>query len=95
MMFFSEIYKISSGIRLTKDIPKPPFRFKDNWKKQNIHLSFVCFLYLDKYRCLFHFVLCIAITVKTLYNVTRYNRTFNIRHEIARNGFVSIKIPSL
>ena len=33
----------------------------------------------------------IAITVKTLYNVTRYNRIFNIRHKIA----VSIKIPSL
>ena len=34
-------------------------------------------------------------TVKTLYNVTRYNRIFNIRHKIAGNGSVSIKIPSL
>ena len=34
-------------------------------------------------------------TVKTLYNVTRYNRIFNIRHIIAGNGSVSIKIPSL
>ena len=30
-------------------------------------------------------------TVKTLYSVTRYNRIFNIRHKIARNGSVSIK----
>ena len=36
-----------------------------------------------------------AYTVKTLYNVTRYNRIFNIRHKIAGNGSVSIKIPSL
>ena len=34
-------------------------------------------------------------TVKTLYNVTRCNRIFNIRHKIAGNGSVSIKIPSL
>ena len=34
-------------------------------------------------------------TVKTLYNVIRYNRIFNIRHKIAGNGSVSIKIPSL
>ena len=34
-------------------------------------------------------------TVKTLYNVTRYNRKFNIRHKFAGNGFESIKIPSL
>ena len=34
-------------------------------------------------------------TVKTLCNVTRYNRIFNIRHKIAGNGSVSIKIPSL
>ena len=34
-------------------------------------------------------------TVKTLYNVTRYNRIFNIRHKFAGNGSVSIKIPSL
>ena len=34
-------------------------------------------------------------TVKTLYNVTRYNRIFNIRHKIAGNGLVSIQIPSL
>ena len=34
-------------------------------------------------------------TVKTLYNVTRYNRIFNIQHKIAGNGSVSIKIPSL
>ena len=33
--------------------------------------------------------------VKTLYNGTRYNRIFNIRHKIAGNGSVSIKIPSL
>ena len=37
----------------------------------------------------------IAYTVKTLYNVNRYNRIFNIRHKIAGNGSVSIKIPSL
>ena len=36
-----------------------------------------------------------AFTVKTLYNVTHYNRIFNIRHIIAWNGSVSIKIPSL
>ena len=36
-----------------------------------------------------------GITVKTLYNVTRYNRIFNIRHKFAGNGSVSIKIPSL
>ena len=35
------------------------------------------------------------ITVKTLYNVTRYNRIFNIRHKIAGNRSVSIKIPTL
>ena len=34
------------------------------------------------------------ITVKNLYNVTRYNRIFNIRHKIAGNGSGSIKIPS-
>ena len=34
-------------------------------------------------------------TVKTLYNVIRYNRIFNNRHKIAGNGSVSIKIPSL
>ena len=34
-------------------------------------------------------------TVKTLYNVTRYNRIFNILHKIAGNRSVSIKIPSL
>ena len=34
-------------------------------------------------------------TVKTLYNVTRYNRISNIRHKIAGNGSFSIKIPSL
>ena len=34
-------------------------------------------------------------TVKTLYNITRYNRIFNIRHKVAGNGSVSIKIPSL
>ena len=36
-----------------------------------------------------------AYTVKTPYNVTHYNRIFNIRHKIAGNGSVSIKIPSL
>ena len=36
-----------------------------------------------------------AGTVKTLYNVTRYNRIFNIRHKIAGNRSVIIKIPSL
>ena len=35
------------------------------------------------------------ITIKTLYNVTRYNRIFNIRRKFAGNGSVSIKIPSL
>ena len=34
-------------------------------------------------------------TVKTLYNVIRYNRIFNIRHKIAGKGSVSITIPSL
>ena len=34
-------------------------------------------------------------TVKTLYNIIRYNRIFNIRHKIAGNGSVSIKIHSL
>ena len=34
-------------------------------------------------------------TVKTLYNVTRYNRILNIQHKIAGNGSVSIKIPYL
>ena len=34
-------------------------------------------------------------TVKTLYNVTRYNRIFNIRHKIAGNRSVSVKMPSL
>ena len=34
-------------------------------------------------------------TVKTLYNVTCYNRIFNIRCKIVGNGSVSIKIPSL
>ena len=34
-------------------------------------------------------------TVNTLYNVTRYNRIFTIRHKYAGNGSVSIKIPSL
>ena len=33
-------------------------------------------------------------TVKTLYNVTLYNRIFNIRHKFAGNRSVSIKIPS-
>ena len=35
------------------------------------------------------------VIVKTLFNVTRYNRLFNIRHKFAWNGSVSIKIPSL
>ena len=34
-------------------------------------------------------------TVKTLYNVTRYNTIFIIRKKFAGNGSVSIKIPSL
>ena len=34
-------------------------------------------------------------TVKTLYNVTLYNRIFNIRHKYVGNGSVSIRIPSL
>ena len=33
-------------------------------------------------------------TVKTLYNAIGYNKIFNIRHKIAGNGSVSIKIPS-
>ena len=32
---------------------------------------------------------------KTLYNVTRYDRIFNIQHKFAENGSVYIKIPSL
>ena len=34
-------------------------------------------------------------TVKTLYNVTRYNRIFNIRHKFPGNRSVPINIPSL
>ena len=34
-------------------------------------------------------------TVKTLYNVTSFNRIFIIRRKIAGNRSVSIKIPSL
>ena len=34
-------------------------------------------------------------TVKTLYNVTLYNRIFNIGHKFAGNGSVSITNPSL
>ena len=34
-------------------------------------------------------------TVKTLYNVTCYNRILKILHQIAGNGFVSFKTPSL
>ena len=37
----------------------------------------------------------LLVTVKTVYNVTRYNRIFNTRHKIAGNGSVSIKISSL
>ena len=37
----------------------------------------------------------IVYTVKTLYNVTRYNRIFNIRHKYAGNRYVPIKISSL
>ena len=37
----------------------------------------------------------IRSTVKTLYNVTRYNRIFNIRHKFGWNGSVYINIPSL
>ena len=37
----------------------------------------------------------LQITVKTLYNVTCYNRIFNVRHKITGNGSASIKIPSL
>ena len=36
-----------------------------------------------------------STTVKILYNVTLYNRIINIRHKIAGNGSVSIKIPYL
>ena len=34
-----------------------------------------------------------SCTVKTLYNVIRYNRIFNIQQKIAGIGSVSIKIP--
>ena len=37
----------------------------------------------------------VQVTVKTLYNVTRYNRIFNIQHKIAGHGSVSIQIHSL
>ena len=52
---------------------------------------------LDSYTCTIDLMHTVAdyYTVKTLYNVTRYNRIFNIRHNIAWNGSVSIKIPSL
>ena len=40
-------------------------------------------------------IAALPYTVKTLYNVTRYNRIFNIRHKIAGNGSVSNNIPSL
>ena len=35
------------------------------------------------------------IQSKTLYNVTHYNRIFNIRHKFAGNGSVSIEILTL
>ena len=50
---------------------------------------------------MFAFIQCNPIskselnTVSTLYNVTHYNRIFNIRSKFAGNGSVSIKIPSL
>ena len=41
-------------------------------------------------------VLCNALhTVKTLYNITLYNRIFNIQLKYAGNRSVSIKIPTL
>ena len=46
-------------------------------------------------RLAYHFQGIQRGTVKTFYNVTRYNRIFNIQHKIAGNGSVSIEIPSL
>ena len=42
-----------------------------------------------------HATFIFVTTVKTLYNVTLYNRIFNIQHKIAGNGSVSIIIPSI
>ena len=51
--------------------------------------------YIQQLSCKLYNFASFASTVKTLYNVTHYNRIFNIRHKIAGNGSVSIKIPSL
>ena len=45
--------------------------------------------------CLIRVYSACGNTDKTLYNITRYNRIFNIRHKIDGNGSVSIKFPSL
>ena len=54
------------------------------------HLLHLCDFYI-----FFSDNICLKNTVKTLYNIIRYNRIFNIRHKIAGNGSVSIKIPAL
>ena len=51
-----------------------------------LRLTWLTIIFYDCNKC---------ITVKTLYNITRDNRIFNVRHKIAGNGSVSIKIPSL
>ena len=56
------------------------------FQTNNSHVFFLLFFWLSIF---------ISYTVKTLYNVIRYNRIFNIRHKIAGNRSVSIKIPSL
>ena len=48
----------------------------------------------DSSNILHYIIIPMPYTVKTLYNVTRYNRIFNIRGKFAGNGSVSIKIPS-
>ena len=60
-------------------------RFNTHFKRLSLSASVVIIIITRR----------LATTVKTLYNVTRYNRIFTIRYKIAGNGSVSIKIPSL
>ena len=58
--------------------------------EQDFHLK------LTSNKSVYSLICCTGpYTVKTLYNVTSYNRIFNIRHNIAGNESVSIKILSL
>ena len=63
------------------------------WFASQFHRS--CLYSSEELQVVFHQNFIKSTTVKTLYNVTRYNRTFNIRHKIAGNRSVSIKIPTL